>query len=412
MNKEYELLKKLYFVRTGGSEEELQACKIIQNELKELGYDSYIEDFDVSLTSNSKAYMEVLLPYQKTYEVSAYEASENLEELKGELYYFEQDTPVCRKAVKGKIALINGYLNMRTTKALCEAGAIGFISYSGDIDRNYNDLDIREYREMIKPFGTLPGIHMKVEDAMELIEQQASIIKFGYQQEVTTGKSHNLICDIQGESNDIIAVTAHYDSVPFSKGAYDNATGSVCLYKVAELLKQQPLKHNVRLIWCGSEERGLIGSRAYVKQHKEELKNIKLCVNIDMIGSIMGKRSAVCASEMSLVHYTDYYAKMHGYPLAVSQGPYSSDSTAFAEEGVPAMTFARLTHPGTGSIHSCRDVIENMSERLLNEDCTFIAQFVQHMANAYVIPVEQSIPEKVKEDINKMFARDLLKEEK
>ena len=32
--KEYELLEKLYFERIGGTEEELKACKIIQDELK------------------------------------------------------------------------------------------------------------------------------------------------------------------------------------------------------------------------------------------------------------------------------------------------------------------------------------------------------------------------------------------
>ncbi len=411
MNKEYELLEKLYFVRLGGSEEELRACQIVQDELKELGLESHIEEFDVTSTSNSEAYMEVTLPYNKQYNVTAYQASKNIDELKGELYYFEQDTPVCRKNVKGKIALINGYLNMRTLKALCESGAIGFISYSGDIDREYNDLDVREYREMLKPFGELPGVHMRVDDAMELVEKQAGYIRFGYKQEVNMVKSYNLVCDIKGESDDVIVCSAHIDSVPFSKGAYDNATGSVCLYKIAEVLKGVNLKHNVRLIWCGSEERGLVGSRAYVKMHKDELKDIKLCVNIDMIGSIMGKRIAVCSADDSLVHYTDYYAKMNGYPLEVKQGPYSSDSTSFAEVGIPGLTFARITHQGTGSIHSYRDVIENMSERVLNEDCVFISEYVKTMANAFVIPVPAKIPEKVKEDIDKMFARDLIKKE-
>ena len=410
MYKEYELLEKLYFVRTGGSEEELKACHIIKDELEALGLESTIESFDISMTYDSEAYMEVLEPYNKQYNVTAYEASDNVEEVKGELYYFEQDNPVCKKAVKGKIALINGYMNMRLAKALSEAGAIGFVSYSGDIDKAYNDLDVREYREMIKPFGILPGIHMKVEDAMELVEKQAFTLKFGYKQRVETGKSHNLVCDIKGESDDVIVCSAHYDSVPFSKGAYDNATGSVCLYKIAEMLKDKKLNHTVRLVWCGSEERGLCGSKAYVEMHEDLLKNIKLCVNIDMIGSIMGKRIAVCTSDMSLVHYTDYYAKINGFPLEVSQGVYSSDSTPFADKGVPAMSFARITQPGTGSIHSYSDVIEHMSERLLNEDCVFISKYVENMANAYVIPVTQKIPDNMKEELDKYLGRTLKKE--
>lgn len=411
MHKEYKLLEKLYFIRLGGSEEELKACQIVQDELKELGLESRIESFDVSMTRDSQAFMEVTLPYNKRYDVTAYEALDDVEELVGELYYFEQDTPVCREAVKGKIALINGYLNGRTLKALTEAKAIGFISYSGDIDRNYNDLDVREYRAMLKPFGYLPGVHMKVNDAMELVEMQAKEVRFGFKQKVTTEKSYNLICDIKGESDDVIVCSAHIDTVPFSKGAYDNATGSVALYKIAEVVKDMKLKHNVRLIWCGSEERGLIGSREYVKMHKDELEDIKLCVNVDMIGSIMGKRIAVCSGHESLVHYTDYYGKMNGYPMEVTQGAYSSDSTSFAEVGIPGLTFARITHPGTGSIHSCNDVIEHMSERLLNEDCVFIANYVKDLAQSYVIPVPREIPDKVKDDVEKMFGKHLLKKE-
>ena len=41
---------------------------------------------------------------------------------------------------------------------------------------------------------------------------------------------------------------------------------------MAENLKDVPLKHNVRFVWCGSEERGLLGSKAYVKKHLKELK--------------------------------------------------------------------------------------------------------------------------------------------
>lgn len=104
---------------------------------------------------------------------------------------------------------------------------------------------------------------------------------------------------------------------------------------MAKTLKDKNLKHNIRFIWCGSEERGLLGSKDYVAKHKDELDQIKLVVNIDMIGSILGHRIAVSTADISLVHYIDYYAKMVGFPLESSQGVYSSDSTPFADAGVP-----------------------------------------------------------------------------
>ena len=305
------------------------------------------------------------------------------------------------KQVSGKIALVNGYLGMKTFKAITEAKAIGFITYNGNIDREENDLDPRELRETLQEFGNLPGVNIRVDDAMEMVAKGASEVRIVVKQTIEKVHSHNLVCDIKGENDDILVCTAHYDSVPHSKGAYDNATGSVCLYGLAKELKDKKLGHSIRLIWCGSEERGLLGSKAYVEAHQEEMEHIGLCVNVDMIGSIMGRRIAVCTSDMSLVHYIDYFGKIKGFPIEVSQGVYSSDSTPFADKGVPAVSFARITTSGTGEIHSRYDIIEHLSEQMLLQDTSFICDFVEKMANAYVIPVPKEIPDNMKEEIEK-----------
>lgn len=410
-SKEYKLLEKLYFERIGGTDKELEACHIIQDELKQLGLESYIEDFDVVTNHVSKVSLEVLKPYQKTYEATAYMGCVNTQGLVGELCYFESDNAVSKKQVCGKIALVNGYLGMKTFKAITEAKAVGFITYNGNIDREENDLDPRELRESLQEFGNLPGVNIRVEDAMEMVAKGASEVRIVVEQTIEKVSSHNLICDITGESEDMIVCTAHYDSVPHSKGAYDNATGSVCLYGLAKELKDKKLAHNLRLIWCGSEERGLLGSKAYVAAHQEEMENIKLCVNVDMVGSIMGRRIAVCTSDMSLVHYMDYFGKIKGFPIEVSQGVYSSDSTPFADNGVPAVSFARITSPGTGEIHSRYDVMEHLSESMLLQDTSFICEFVSEMANSFVIPIPKEIPDNMKEEIDKYYGRDLKKKE-
>ena len=410
-SKEYKLLEKLYFERIGGTDKELEACHIIQDELKQLGLESRIEPFDVVTNHVSKVSLEVLKPYQKTYEATAYMGCVNTQGLVGELCYFESDNAVSKKQVCGKIALVNGYLGMKTFKAITEAKAVGFITYNGNIDREENDLDPRELRESLQEFGNLPGVNIRVEDAMEMVAKGASEVRIVVEQTIEKVSSHNLICDITKESEDMIVCTAHYDSVPHSKGAYDNATGSVCLYGLAKELKDKKLAHNLRLIWCGSEERGLLGSKAYVAAHQEEMENIKLCVNVDMIGSIMGRRIAVCTSDMSLVHYMDYFGKIKGFPIEVSQGVYSSDSTPFADNGVPAVSFARITSPGTGEIHSRYDVMEHLSESMLLQDTSFICEFVSEMANSFVIPIPKEIPDNMKEEIDKYYGRDLKKKE-
>ena len=141
------------------------------------------------------------------------------------------------------------------------------------------------------------------------------------------------------------------------------------------------------------------------------LDNIKLCINIDMIGNTMGSRHAVCTSEEAFVHYLDYHGKMNGFPIGVRQGVYSSDSTPFADAGIPAVSFARWAASGTGVIHSNRDVIEHISERILGEDTAYICKVVEDLANAYMVPVKREMPQNMKDEIEKYYGRDLVKKE-
>ena len=87
-----------------------------------------------------------------------------------------------------------------------------------------------------------------------------------------------------------------------------------------------------------SEERGLLGSKAYVHQHEAELEKIALNINLDMIGTYMGKFIACCSAEEGLVSYIRYFAAQRGWGIAPHMGVYSSDSTPFADKGVPATT--------------------------------------------------------------------------
>ena len=61
------------------------------------------------------------------------------------------------------------------------------------------------------------------------------------------------------------------------------------LLGIAKFFAAHPHSYGMRFIWCGSEERGLLGAKAYCADHEEELKKIVLNINLDMIGCIMGK---------------------------------------------------------------------------------------------------------------------------
>ena len=135
--------------------------------------------------------------------------------------------------------------------------------------------------------GTVYAIEQKA-DAVELIRRGASTAKITLKQEEYTGQSHNVVLNMPGQVDEYIAFTAHYDSTSLSQGAYDNMSGSLGILGIAEHFAAHPHRYGLRFIWCGSEERGLLGSKAYCAD-EEKLKNCVLNINLDMIGCIMGK---------------------------------------------------------------------------------------------------------------------------
>lgn len=410
VEREYKLLEDLSFVRIGGTKEEVKAADIIIKALKDIGLKGVKETFEVEMGENIEATLEVLEPYKQKINVTGYMNCKDTPKngLEAELFYLEDYSDVNLKRAKGKIVLVNGYIGKLGYKNILKAGAIGFISFNGHIDMPIDlvDLDTRELRKPDEG-ELLPGVNMKVHDAMQLVNNQASKVKMFVKQKNVKGKSLNVICDIPGyDSDETICFTAHYDSVPFSKGVYDNATGSVCIYELAAYFHEHQPKHNLRFIWCGSEERGLLGSKAYCEAHQKELAKTTLCINVDMVGSILGKRIACATSDISLVHYIEYLAKELGYSMNARQGVYSSDSTPFADDGVPAVSFARSTPNGGGDIHNRFDVIEHLNKHYLKEDTEFILAFAIRHANAFVNMVPREMPQNMKDELDKYLGRE------
>ena len=167
-------------------------------------------------------------------------------------------------------------------------------------------------------------------------------------------------------------MTAHYDSTSLSQGAYDNMSGSVGLLAIAEEYMTKSHRYGLRFVWCGSEERGLLGAKAYVTKYEKELKKVALNVNLDMIGCIMGKFLACCTSEEKLVHYISYMSQEVGFGVDAYQGVYSSDSTPFADKGIPAVSFARIAPGNTATIHNSYDTMAVMKMEHMEKDAGIV----------------------------------------
>ena len=81
----------------------------------------------------------------------------------------------------------------------------------------------------------------------------------------------NVVAEIPGTSrkDEVVMIGAHLDSWHGGTGATDNAAGSAVMMEAMRILKTLDLKlpRTVRMALWDGEEEGLLGSKAYVKEH-------------------------------------------------------------------------------------------------------------------------------------------------
>ncbi|HEY9703177.1 MAG TPA: M28 family peptidase [Allocoleopsis sp.] len=101
------------------------------------------------------------------------------------------------------------------------------------------------------------------------------------------GKNHqNLILNLPGKSpnKNPILIGAHYDSVPGSPGADDNASGVAVLLELARAIALNPSNYPIQLVAFDLEEYGLIGSNEYAKFLHEKNQKLRLMISLEMLG--------------------------------------------------------------------------------------------------------------------------------
>ena len=399
-------LKKIfddtYYTRLSGTPEELKAAEYLAELSRGFGAETRLEAFDVDMADIESASLladGVSIPC-KGYRLSGSGS------VTAPFTYLPSTDPASLAQVRGKIVMIDTYLGYFAYKDLVEAGAAGFITYDGNVHYKDSDIDQRTLRPYVSEGVKILGVNINAKDAARLVKAAPAEITISIEQKEYVSQSHNVIAEIPGCTDEWIAFTAHYDTTSLSLGPWDNMSGCAGLLGIMEALsKQAPLRYGLRFIFCGSEESGLLGSKEYVARHEEELGKIALDINLDMIGCTMGKFIAVVSAEEKLTDFIKYYCSIEGWGIQARSGVYSSDSTPFADKGVPALSFARIAPPSQATIHNRYDTMAVMSMVQLQKDIDFLAGFSMTMANAVKCPVGRDIPEKIRPELDEYLGR-------
>lgn len=210
-----------------------------------------------------------------------------------------------------------------------------------------------------------------------------------------TLESVNVIAEIPGggKKDEIVMLGAHLDSWHGGTGATDNAAGCAVVIEAARILKalNLPMDRTVRLaLWAG-EEQGLLGSKAYVKQHfadpetmelKPEHARLAAYFNLDNgTGRIRG--IYLQGNDMVRPIFEAWLEPFRdlGAATVTIRNTTGTDHLSFDAVGLPGFQFIQdPIEYGTRTHHSNLDVYDNVQAGDLMQAAAIMASFVYHAA--------------------------------
>jgi hypothetical protein len=131
--------------------------------------------------------------------------------------------------------------------------------------------------------------YLELERVAQYIQREFLSIGFEVKEDFFhwEGKTHkNILAEKRGtiSPEKVIILGAHYDTVPGSPGADDNASGIAVLLEVARNIQAVPLGATLKLIAFALEEYGYEGSIHYAKEARKGGEKIVGMISLEMVG--------------------------------------------------------------------------------------------------------------------------------
>ncbi|MFD1257554.1 M20/M25/M40 family metallo-hydrolase [Mucilaginibacter terrae] len=181
----------------------------------------------------------------------------------------------------------------------------------------------------------------------------------------------NTIAEIKGKQkpDEYVMLSAHFDSWDGGTGATDNGTGTLTMMEAMRILKKiypNP-KRTILVGHWGSEEQGLNGSRAFVEDHPEIVKNLQALFNqdngtgrvVNIGGQGYAKASEYITRWLAAVPSNIRDSIKTNFPGVPGAG--GSDFASFVAVGAPGFSLSSLGWSyGNYTWHTNRDTYDKI----------------------------------------------------
>jgi aminopeptidase YwaD len=390
--------------RGTGSAGDKRAIDYVSRNFRKSGLEVRFDEFQALSFVEKSTKLSVLYPEERELKSRAmlYSTSTTREGLKGEAAYVGFGTPRDFETadVRGKIAVMRRVPDKDTwwdeTSLASEKGATALLVvdsnpyiFTGTLETGFFANENR-FREMIP--RQIPCVGTTRDDGNYLIDlsKKTSVaVRLKVDAVIDNRSTGNVRGLIKGKkkAREKVLVTAHRDSSN-TPGANDNGSGTVVLLELSRILTKQSPKRTIELVSLGAEEFfGQLGSLNYCKLHKEELRDIKALINIDMVA--VGSEIKIITEGHwpdKTIRHTPWInrlllrtAKELGYKAEYGTCLTGcSDEGRFIDAGVPS---AWLWKPDDPYYHSMEDTADKVNANDLKAVADIVGSTVLQIAN-------------------------------
>lgn len=209
--------------------------------------------------------------------------------------------------------------------------------------------------------------------------------------------AYNVVGEIPGNDrkDEVVMLGGHLDSWHAATGATDNAVGCAVMLEAMRILKAIGVRprRTIRVALWSGEEQGLLGSKAYVKEHfgtfenpKPEFWKFNGYFNVDSGtgqlrgATVFGPPEAAEVLRQALAPLGDL--GVVGATTTTSRRTGGSDHTSFNEAGLPGIGMGQdPIEYGSHTWHTNLDTYERIVEEDVRRAAVVVAAAVYHLAS-------------------------------
>lgn len=322
--------------------------------------------------------------------------------------------------IDSTISAFHAFSNERDKAMLAgDKGAAGILFVSGP---NFDPEDKLINLERREGKVSIPAIHISRKTAdlvlsnagisTEVLENKLNtsrepssfdidiMVSAGASVQPTTTTTYNVVAYLEGNNPETtdkhIVIGAHYDHLGMGgkrsssrkpdttaahNGADDNASGVAALLEIAEALSlgTLPPSNSYLFIAFGAEEMGLLGSKHYVNNPLLPLEDIRVMINLDMVGRLRNQQlqvGGIGTAKESKEIITRLIAHDSLDLSTTAEGFGASDHSSFYGKDIPVLFLTTGAHT---DYHTPEDDIEQINLQGMVSIADYTSMIAHHI---------------------------------